>query len=197
MLFRHPNPQESAMQDYLQLWLPVVATGIAVFVASSLIHMVIKWHASDYGRLSNEDAVRDAIRAGSPAPGQYVLPHCADMKDMQGEAMRKKYIEGPIGFLTLKRNGPPTMGAALFQWFLYTLAIAAVSGAMAMRVFGLHGSSHGAGHLVGMVSFLAYTGGGVQHGIWMGKPWSAVARDALDGLIYGAIGMLVFTALWP
>ena len=183
--------------DYLHLWLPVVAAAVGVFAASSLIHMVIQWHKSEYRKLPNEDAVRDAIRAGAPAPGQYVLPHCADMKDMQSEAMRKKFTEGPIGFLTLKANGAPSMGGSLFLWFCYTLAVAAISGAIAMRVFGAQGSAHGAGHLVGLVSFLAYTGGSVQNGIWMGKPWRGVVLDALDGLIYGAVSMVAFTYLWP
>ena len=31
----------------------------------------------------------------------------------------------------------------------------------------------------------------------MGKPWGSVAKDALDGLIYGAAMGAVFGALWP
>jgi hypothetical protein len=54
-----------------------------------------------------------------------------------------------------------------------------------------------AGYLVGVVSFLAFVGGSVQMGIWMGKPWSSVAKDALDGLIYATIGVLTFMWLWP
>ena len=185
------------MHDLPQLWLPILVTAVAVFIASSLIHMVFKWHNSDYRKLSNEDAVRDAIRAGAPAPGQYVVPHCADMKDMQGEAMQKKFIDGPVGMLTLRKNGPPSMGGSLIQWFIYTLLVASIAGAMALRIFGVQGSAHGAGHLVGLVSFLTYTGGSVQMGIWMGKPWGSVAKDILDGLIYGIISVLVFTWLWP
>jgi hypothetical protein len=159
--------------------------------------MVFKWHNPDYGKLPNEDDVRAAIRAGSPAPGQYVLPHCADMKDMQGEAMQKKFIDGPIGMLTLRKNGPPSMGGSLIQWFIYTLVVAAIAGCMALRIFGVQGSPHGAGHLVGLVSLLTYTGGSVQMGIWMGKPWGSVAKDVFDGLIYATISALTFMWLWP
>ncbi len=185
------------MEYVTHLWLPVLITAVAVFIASSLIHMVFKWHNSDYKKLSNEDAVRDAIRAGSPSPGQYVVPYCADMKDMQNEAMQQKYIAGPIGMLTLRKNGPPSIGGSLIQWFVYVLVVAAIAGAMAMRVFGVGGNAHGAGHLVGLVSFLTFTGGSVQMGIWMGKPWGSVIKDVLDGLIYATIGCLVFTWLWP
>jgi hypothetical protein len=188
---------ESALQNLPQLWLPILVTAVLVFIASSLIHMVLKWHNSDYKKLSNEDDVRAAIRASSPSPGQYTLPYCTDMKDMQGEAMQKKFIDGPIGFLTLRKNGPPSMSGSLIQWFLYTLLVAAIAGAIALRVFGLQGSSHGAGHLVGLVSFLTYAGGSVQSGIWMGKPWGSVAKDLLDALIYATISAFAFQFLWP
>ena len=45
--------------------------------------------------------------------------------------------------------------------------------------------------------FLTYFGGSVQMAIWMGKPWSTVAKDLLDSLIYGTISALVFMWLWP
>jgi hypothetical protein len=57
------------MNNLLALWLPILLSAVVVFIISSLIHMVIKWHAGDYNALANEDAVRAAIRAGNPAPG--------------------------------------------------------------------------------------------------------------------------------
>src|SRR4051812_4323129 len=112
------------MNALLALWLPILLSAVVVFVISSLIHMVLKWHASDYGSLSNEDAVRDAIRAGKPAPGRYVMPHCKEMKDMASDTMKKKYQEGPVGHVTILPNGMPHMGKYLGQWFLWSLAIA-------------------------------------------------------------------------
>ena len=185
------------MSGVFQLWLPILVTAVLIFIASSLIHMVFKWHNSDYGKLANEDDVRAAIRAGSPPPGQYVLPHCTDMKDMQGEAMQKKFVEGPNAFVTIRKNGLPTMGTALSLWFVYCIVIAAVAGAIALHVYGPNANALRAGHLVGLVSFLAFTGGSIQMGIWMGKPWGSVAKDALDGFIYATVGALTFMWLWP
>ena len=185
------------MHHLPQLWLPILVTAVLVFIASSLIHMVFKWHNSDFKKLSNEDAVGAAIRAGSPVPGLYGLPHCADMKNMQSDQMQQKFRDGPVGLLTLRKNGPPSMGASLTQWFLYTLLIAAIAGAIALRIFGVQGSSHGAGHLVGLISFLTYAGGSVQAGIWMGKPWISVAKDLFDALIYATISAFTFMWLWP
>jgi hypothetical protein len=44
------------------LWLPILQSAVAVFVASSVIHMVSPWHRSDYPRLPVERQVLDALR---------------------------------------------------------------------------------------------------------------------------------------
>lgn len=185
------------MNELAQLWLPIVVAAVLVFIASSLIHMVFKWHNSDYRKLANEDDVQAVMRTGAPARGMYTIPHCTDMKAMQDEAMQKKLNDGPVVFMTVMRNGPPRMGAALGLWFLLNLAIAAIAGAVALHAFGLSIEPARAACAVGTISFLAYGGGGVQAGIWMGKPWGSVAKDLLDALIYGAVSALAFWWLWP
>ena len=185
------------MSAISQLWLPIIATAIFIFIASSLIHMVFKWHNADYRKLGNEDEVRAAIRAGAPAAGQYVLPHCVDMKEMQGAVMLQKFTEGPVAVLTVRENGAPKMGAALAMWFVFSLAIAAIAGALAAAAFGMKGNVGQAANLVGAVSFLAYAGGSVPMAIWMGKPWGSVAKDFLDAAIYAVISACVFQWLWP
>lgn len=185
------------MSGLLQMWLPILATAFFIFIASSLIHMVFKWHNTDYRALANEDGVRAAMRAGSPGPGQYVIPHCTDMKEMQSDAMMKKFTEGPVAFVTVRESGPPGMGKSLTLWFLYSILVAAFAGCLALQAYGIKGNVHPAAHLVGMVSFATYVGGSIQFGIWMGKPWSSVAKDILDGAIYGTISALTFMWLWP
>ncbi len=185
------------MSAIASLWMPILATAVLIFIASSLIHMVFKWHNSDYKKLANEDDVRAAIRAGSPEPGQYVLPHCTDMKAMGSEEMMKKFTEGPVAFMSIRKSGPPNMGPCLMQWFIYSVAIAAICGCVAAGAVGFGARAHEGGHVVGMMSFLAYVGGSVQMGIWMGKPWGSVAKDALDGLIYAVISAVTFMYMWP
>ena len=184
------------MNGMLSLWLPILATAVFIFIASSLIHMVFKWHNSDYKKIANEDEVRAAIRASSPVPGQYVVPHCVDMKDMGSEEMKKKFLEGPIAFMTVRKNGPPNMGLALTSWFIYSLLVACVAACVASETLGLNANPSQAGHLVGVISFMTYVGGSIQMGIWTGKPWSSVAKEVLDGLNYGVISGLTFMWLW-
>ena len=102
-----------------QLWLPILLSAVLVFVASSLIHMVVKWHNSDYLTLPNEDEVRAAIRKTNPAPGQYLLPRISDMSQLKTPEVQRKFTEGPVGFLALKKSGTPNMGPALVQWFAF------------------------------------------------------------------------------
>lgn len=186
------------MNTLISLWLPILLSAVVVFVISSLIHMVIKWHAGDYAALANEDAVRAAIRAGNPAPGRYVMPHCKDMKDMGSEAMLQKYREGPVGHFTLGPTGVPNMGKYLGMWFVWSVIVAAVAGYLAARVFGLsHVPAHGAAKLVAAITFIAHGFGTVTESIWMMRPWSSSAKYLLDAALYGLGSGLVFLWLWP
>jgi len=186
------------MNLLLSLWLPILLSAVVVFVISSLIHMVFKWHASDYGSLANEEAIRAAIRAGNPAPGRYVMPYCKEMKDMASEAMKQKYQEGPVAHLTLLPTGAPNMGKHLGLWFLWSLAIAAVAAFLAAQTYGpqvMH--PRGASKMVGAVTFVAHGFGTVTESIWMGRPWSSSAKHLLDAALYGLGTGAVFFGLWP
>jgi hypothetical protein len=179
------------------LWLPIVLSAVLVFVVSSIIHMVLKYHSRDYVKLPNEDAVRAALRASNPEPRQYIIPYCSDMKEMDSPEMRQKYVEGPIAVLYLRRSGVPTMGPMLLQWFLFSLlvsfflaylaAITLEPGAHYLTVF----------RVVGVAGFLAYAAGLVPAAIWMGKPWAVVWKEVFDGLVYGLVTAGTFGWLWP
>jgi hypothetical protein len=186
------------MNALVVLWLPILLSAVFVFIVSSLIHMVFKWHASDYHGLANEDAVRDAIRAGNPAPGLYAVPFCQDMKEACGEPMLKKYNEGPVGFVTVTPNVPPQIGRALAQWFVLSLAISAVAAVLAGKYVGLApGGGRAAFYLVSIACFLGYGVGSIQEGIWMGRVWSSVAKFLGDSALYALASGLTFWWLWP
>ena len=38
------------MIGIIELWLPILLSAVFVFVVSSLIYMVTRWHKSDYGK---------------------------------------------------------------------------------------------------------------------------------------------------
>src|SRR5262249_47207433 len=66
--------EERPMVAVPSLWLPILASAALVFVASSVIHMVLGYHHADYGTLPAEDDVQAALRKFSLTPGDYMLP---------------------------------------------------------------------------------------------------------------------------
>ncbi|QJR15113.1 hypothetical protein [Usitatibacter palustris] len=185
------------MVTLTQLWLPILLSAVAVFVASSLIHTVIKWHQSDYFKLGNEDDVRAVIRAGGARPGLYVIPHVLEGADCAKPEVLARFTEGPVGFLTLRPVGPPNIVKPLIQWFSLVLLIAIAVAALAAWTLPKNASFMTVTTIVGAITFLAYACGGPINGIWMGKPWRSAFKEILDGFVYAAATALVFAWLWP
>jgi hypothetical protein len=179
------------------LWLPIVLSAVLVFVLSSIIHMVLRYHNADYTPLPNEDAVRAAIRSGNPAPKQYIIPYCASPKEMESPEAKRKFIEGPVGVLNLKPAGAPGMGASLTQWFLFILVVSFMVAYVASHALPPGTPYLGVFRIVGAVAFLAYAAGQLPAAIWMGKPWVVAIKEAFDGLVYGLATAGVFGWLWP
>ena len=189
--------KEAAMISLAQLWLPILVAAIAVFAASSVIHMVVKWHNTDYRKLGNEDDVRAVIRAGASGPGQYFIPYCTDPKEMQKPEMLQKFKEGPVGLLVLRPPCTPSMGKPLGFWFLLNLAIAILAGCLACYTLAAGSSFLQIFRVVGIATFLAYAGGTIQQAIWMGKPWVSTGKEVADAFIYAIASAAVFGWLWP
>ena len=121
------------MVSLASLWLPILVAAVLVFVASSLIHMVLPYHRSDYGRLPSEDKVMDALRPFNIPPGDYLMP-CPDgpesMKDPEFIARRKR---GPIAMMTVWPSGDMSMSGQLMQWFVFCVVVSVFSGYLTSR----------------------------------------------------------------
>lgn len=185
------------MVSLTQLWLPILLGAVAVFVASSLVHMVLTWHKTDFARLPNEDEVRAAIRKGAPAPGAYMTPWCAEMKDLGTAEMQARFTEGPVAFVFVRPNGPPAMGPALGQWFVLNVVVAFFTAYLCSRLLPAETAYLQVFRVAGTVTFLSYGIGAISDGIWGGRPWSVVAKHVADALIYAGVSGGVFGALWP
>ena len=90
------------------LWLPILLSAVIVFVASSIMHMVLPYHRSDYKQLPDEDKILSALRPAGLKRGLYVFPFCTH-KDMKSPALIEKYKQGPVGFLNILPSAPPAM----------------------------------------------------------------------------------------
>jgi hypothetical protein len=162
-----------------------------------MMWMVLPHHKADWQRLPDEAGLAEAIRKQKAAPGMYGIPHCHDAKQMKDPAFIKKLEEGPVGMLVLRPSGPPRMGGAMFQSFLYNLAVAFVVAYVTGRTLGAGAHYLQVFRVAGTVTTLAYAGALFYPSIWMGKPWAVTVRDAIDGFVYGMLTAGVFGWLWP
>ena len=179
------------------LVVPIVLSAVIVFVASSVLHMALRYHNSDYKRFENEDDVRSAINKGAAAPGQYMLPYNTSMSALQNPSVLQKFTEGPVGLVLLRAPGVMKMGPLLGAWFLYSIGISVFAAYVAGRTLAAGAPYLAVFRIVGTVVFLGYAGAHIQAAIWRGQPWSATIKDVIDGLIYGLLSAGVFGWLWP
>ena len=162
-----------------ELWLPILAAGIAVHIASTIAWVALPHHKPEWPRLDSEKDPTGWLRERGVRPGQYFIDAQAD--DACG------------GTLVLWRQRP-NMGAnigltvSMFLWISlligYLASLALEPGAAPMEVF----------RFTFTAAFLVHVCGGVVHVIWFRRK---LLMDTLDGLVYALITGGVYTLLWP
>jgi len=184
------------MVAWSALFLPAVVAAVLVFVASSLVHMVLQLHAKHYGKLANEEDVRAAMSKAPPAPGQYVIPHC-EMKDAANPEVMKKFEDGPVAVLYVRPNGQMKLGPFLGQWFAYSLVTGLIAGYVARATQAPGAAYLAVFQVVGVTTWLAYGWASLADSIWRGKPWALTCAEMRDSLIYALLTAGTFAWLWP
>ncbi|MBI2214491.1 MAG: hypothetical protein HYU52_12665 [Acidobacteria bacterium] len=185
------------MVTLASLWLPILLSGVAVFIVSSIIHMALPIHKSDYAKMPDEDKVLDAMRAAGVGQGAYMFPHCGSHKELDSPETKAKMAQGPIGIMFVMPKGGPGMGKCLALWFVYSLFISFMSAYLASAF--LESGTHylAVFRHVGTTAFMAYGIGQISDSIWKAQPWSSTIKNVLDGLLYGLVTAGVFGWLWP
>lgn len=184
------------MVPLTDLWLPIVLSAVIVFIASSIIHMVLPYHHSDYRQLPEEDKLLAALRGFGLKQGLYVFPYCTH-KDMKSPAVIEKYKQGPVGFLTVFPSGPPALPKYLVKWFIYCLIIGFFVAYLTGRTVAPGATYPAVFRVAGTAGFLAYGLGHLSNSIWKGQPWGMTIKETFDGLIYGLLTAGTFGWLWP
>jgi hypothetical protein len=184
------------MVSLAALWLPILLSAVIVFIASSIVHMVLPYHRSDYQPLHDEEKVLAALRGAGLTRGLYHFPFCTH-KEMKSPAMTEKFKQGPVGLLTVFPSGPPALPKFLGLWFVYCLVIG-----FFVAYLAAHTVTPGAAYLavfrvVGTAAFLSYGLAHLSNGIWKGLPWSMVMKETFDGLLYALLTAGTFAWLWP
>jgi hypothetical protein len=179
------------------LILPILLSAVAIFLVSSVIHMMIPWHKSDYAKLPNEDRVLEALRPFSIPAGDYMGPKPDSMADFKSPAFLEKRSKGPNVIVTVLPNGPITMGPQLIGWFIYLVVLATFAACVAATALTPGAPGKYVFHYVALVSFGAFSFGLWPMSIWFKRALSTTIKSTIDGLIYACIMGGIFSWLWP
>lgn len=185
------------MVPLMSLWLPILLSAVLVFVVSSIMHMVLPYHRSDFKTLPAEDAVMEALRKFNIPPGDYLIPCAGNPKVMHSPEFVEKMTKGPVAFLTVMKSGPPTMTGSLVQWFIYCVVVGLFAGYVAAHTLGTDAQYLGVFRIVGGAAFAGYALALLQNSIWYKRNWSATFKSIFDGLIYALVTAGTFGWLWP
>ncbi len=184
------------MMTVLSLWLPILLAAVAVFLASSVIHMMLGFHKNDVGAIPDERRVADALRPFAIPPGDYAMPH-GHAREMHTPEFIQKMKEGPVAIITIRPNEPAGMGKSLALLFGYSLVVGAVAAYVAGSTLSIGAEYGEVFRVVAAVAFAGYSLAVLQASIWWGRSWGYTARTMVDGAIYGLLTGGVFGWLWP
>ena len=185
------------MVSIVSLWLPILLSAVFVFILSSIIHMVLRYHSTDFARLPDEEKVMDDLRKYNIPPGEYSMPRASDMKDMSSPEFIEKSKKGPVVMMTVMENGPMKMGMSLFMWFLYSIVVGIFAAYVAGRALGPDAHYLAVFRFTGVTAFVGYTLALWQNSIWFKRKLSTTIKNTIDGLIYALFTAGVFGWLWP
>jgi hypothetical protein len=188
--------------DFLtQLWIPILASAAAVWIASAVVWMAMPHHKSDHSKLPDEQGFINALRAMNIPPGNYGIPHCGHNADKNNPLMKECWEKGPMGSLTLWKT-PPNMGANMLWTFITYLALSAVLAyvgwtALGPAIAGGDGSFMRIFRVMGAMGIAAYAFSHVPGSLWGGHYPRAIVMCVIDGVVYGLITGAIFAAMWP
>lgn len=184
------------MVSITSLAIPILLAAVLVFVGSSVIHMVLGYHAGDHQRLPDEDAALDALRRLKIPPGDYAAPRPDSMSTLNDPAFVAKLKAGPVVLMSVASGGL-AIGTGLAQWFVYSVVVGVFVAYVTGRVYGPGANYLEVFRLAGTAAFLAYAMALPQQSIWFRRRWRTTLLSMFDGLIYALLTAGAFGWLWP
>lgn len=178
------------MEFLTQLWMPILVSGVLVWILSSIMHMVMPHHKPEYKGLPNEDKFFTALE-GVP-PGNYMFPW-GTMADMKNPEFMEKMKRVPNGTLTTWTDF--SMGRNLALSLLFFVVVSAFVAYIGWHALGTGVAYLAVFRLCGAAAFMGYGLGWMIHMVWYKSPgfWAYL----FDAIVYALATAGVFGWLWP
>jgi hypothetical protein len=210
--------------DFLtHLWLPILLSGVGVWIASAVAWMAIGHHTKDRDAIpgGGEQEFMDTITRMNIPPGNYGFPDFCQHHNLPPEerrkAMKALYDKHPQGLLRVW--APVNMGANMLFTFLFYLVTSTVIAYLGWAALGhSHGAASGlaptlpvaetgsaAGNgvfwkvfqITGTAGILAYCFASFPGDLWFQTKRRAMLMNWIDGVVFGLITGAIFAWLWP
>jgi hypothetical protein len=178
--------------DLAELWLPILISGIVLFIASWAAWMLLPHHRSDYAPLPDEQRLAETLRGMNIQPGQYMFPYCQH-GEQNSEEFKRKMEQGPSGTMIVRPNSF-SMGANLVCTFLLFLVLSFCIAYLATIALPKGESFMNVLRFVGTAGILTYAAGENLNAIWFKRK---VRTNVLDGIAYGLLTGVIFGLMWP
>lgn len=170
----------------LDLWLPIVAAGLATHVLSTLAWIALPHHKPEWKHLRLGGAVGEAIRGEALGRGeQYVLTDAEAEGDPDPAKCR--------GMLILW-NHTPSMGANIGMTLAFFFVAAATIGYLASIALVRETPRLDVFRFTATAGLLTHVAAGVPTVIWFRRKF---LMDLLDGVAYALATGAAFALLWP
>lgn len=190
------------MEFLVELWLPIVLSAVAVWIASAVAWTALPHHKKDFVKLPDESGFIAHLRALNIPPGNYAIPMCSHSKGGMSEEAKRCMVEGPLGMLSLWKV-PAKMGKNMILSFCVYLAISITLAYLAWVSLG-HATVEGGPRLTfgavfqvtGTAGILAYCFSHIPSGIWFGAARRSIIFNIIDGVAFGCITGAIFAWLW-
>lgn len=184
------------MVTLASLWLPILVAAILVFFASYAIHMVLRYHRTDFRKLASEDAAMDALRPFNLSPGDYHIP-AGSPETMRNPEFIAKMKKGPVVMMTVFPPGDIGMGSRLAWWFVFCLVVGLFAAYLASRSLPAGAPYMEVFRFTSTVAFVGYVLANWSNTIWYNRAWQTNVKNTIDGLVYGLLTGGAFGWLWP
>jgi hypothetical protein len=171
-----------------------VLGAIAMFVASTVLHVATPLANTGVSRMSNEEVVLDAMKRGVEKPGLYIFPWVDpnDPKMMEKSAALMKV--NPSGMMIVQPSGGMfSMAPALGKEFVKELAQALIA-AFLLSLTALSAWFSRVG-FVALMALFAELGTDTSYWIWYGFPANYTLAVIAIGLIQVIVAGLVIAAI--
>jgi hypothetical protein len=191
------------MEFLTHLWLPILVSGIGVWIASFIFWMIIGHHKKDRDALpggrDGEQQFMDFITRMNIRPGNYGFPDFCQHDNLppkeRKEARRALYDKRPMG--TLRVWGEMNMGVNMLVTFLFYLLTSTVIAYLGWAALPIGAPIAKVLQILGTAGILAYCFASFPHDIWFQKKRRAVVMDWIDGVVFGLITGGIFAWFWP